>query len=68
MNALRQLALTCFGRRSIKDILAKDIYKAQRFLLEAQHNRDYFVKQCEFHEMRLKEMTTTLAQMNRSNT
>lgn len=62
MNYLRQLALTCFGRTPLRVILLKEIYKTQRFLLESQHNRDYFTKQCEFHEMRLNEMVELLKQ------
>lgn len=50
-----------FRRKPINRIIEDELDKAMRFLIESEHNRAYFTKQCEFHEMRIAELSEYLA-------
>ena len=50
-----------FRRRPLNKIVEDELDKAMRFLIESEHNRAYFTKQCEFFEMRIAELSEYLA-------
>lgn len=59
MNVLNFIC-SLFKPTPVSKLAERELYRAKRSLLDSQHNRDYFTKQCEFHQIRIKQLTDML--------